>query len=137
MTPGEPLFCNYCGRSYDTKLCPRLHPNPRTAEVCSQCGSSDLSLPQPRSPWWLPPLLSTVSFLPGVLLLTFSLAVLISFVQALVTDPILFQQLMSRVVLLVLLLGLLWWLYSQLPGFIRRAFGRGWQALVRKRKKRE
>src|SRR5882724_4370705 len=53
MTPGEPFFCNFCGRSYDVKLCPRHHPNPRIAEVCSQCGSHDLSTPQPKvSVWW-------------------------------------------------------------------------------------
>ena len=49
-TAGEPLFCNYCGRSYDVKLCPKLHVNPRLAEACSQCGSRDLSTPQPKVP---------------------------------------------------------------------------------------
>src|SRR5216684_2914579 len=52
MTPGEPLFCNFCGRSYDVKLCPGRHVNPRHAEVCSQCGSRDLSTPQPKVSWW-------------------------------------------------------------------------------------
>ena len=47
-TSGEPLFCNFCGRSYDLKLCPRLHVNPRYATVCSQCGSRELSTPQPK-----------------------------------------------------------------------------------------
>ena len=136
MTAGEPLFCNYCGRTYDTKLCPRLHPNPRSAEVCSECGSRELSLPQPRAPWWATPLLWLVSFLPGILLLLLSLTVLISFIQALVTNPQLFQQFMSRVIVLVLMLGLLWWIYVRLPGFVRRAFGRGWQRLMRKQKKR-
>ena len=32
MTAGEPLFCNFCGRSYDLKLCPHRHPNPRNEE---------------------------------------------------------------------------------------------------------
>src|SRR6266852_6414847 len=50
-TAGEPLFCNYCGRSYDTKLCPKLHVNPRLAEACSQCGIRDLSTPQPKVPF--------------------------------------------------------------------------------------
>lgn len=49
MTAGEPLFCNFCGRSYDLKLCPRLHMNPRHAEVCSKCGSRDFSTPQPKA----------------------------------------------------------------------------------------
>ncbi len=55
ITAGEPLFCNFCGRSYNVKLCPRHHPNPRIAEVCSQCGSRELSTPQPKVSigWWL------------------------------------------------------------------------------------
>ena len=57
ITPGEPLFCNFCGRSYDFKLCPHRHPNPRNAEICSQCGSRELSTPHPRVPLWLAPLL--------------------------------------------------------------------------------
>ena len=53
VTAGEPLFCQFCGRTYNVKLCPRLHVNPRFAEVCSQCGSRDLSTPQPKvSVWW-------------------------------------------------------------------------------------
>jgi hypothetical protein len=57
-----------------------------------------------------------VSFLPGILLLLLSLTVLISFIQALVTNPQLFQQFMSQVIVLVLMLGLLWWMYARLPG---------------------
>ena len=48
ITAGEPLFCNTCGRTFDKKLCPRLHINPRSAEICSRCGSRDLSSPQPK-----------------------------------------------------------------------------------------
>ena len=33
ITTGKPLYCNSCGRSYDVKLCPRAHANPRSAEV--------------------------------------------------------------------------------------------------------
>jgi len=28
LTNGDPAFCNHCGRSYDVKLCPRMHQNP-------------------------------------------------------------------------------------------------------------
>jgi hypothetical protein len=48
VTAGEPLFCQFCGHTYDVKLCPRMHANPRFAEVCSQCGSRDFSIPQPK-----------------------------------------------------------------------------------------
>lgn len=48
VTPGEPLYCQNCSRTYDVRLCPRHHVNPRSAQVCSQCGSPDLSTPQPK-----------------------------------------------------------------------------------------
>ena len=69
ITPGEPLFCNFCGRSYNLKLCPHRHPNPRNAEICSQCGSRDLSMPHPRVPLWLAPLLLLLSALPALVLI--------------------------------------------------------------------
>lgn len=45
FTAGKPLYCQFCGRSYGVKLCPRGHRNPRAANACSQCGSLDLSTP--------------------------------------------------------------------------------------------
>src|ERR1700738_624453 len=60
----EPLFCNFCGRSYNIKLCPKLHVNPRNAEPCSHCGSRELSLPQPKVPFW--PLSSRSHFLSDI-----------------------------------------------------------------------
>src|SRR2546421_5687182 len=68
-TTGEPLFCHSCGSTYDAKLCPGRHINPRWATVCSQCGSRDFSAPAPPIPLWLKPLLLFVSLLPGVLLI--------------------------------------------------------------------
>src|ERR1700733_6227625 len=67
-TMGDPLFCHSCGRTYDAKLCPARHINPRWANVCSQCGSQDLSTPAPRIPLWLKPLLLGAALLPGLLL---------------------------------------------------------------------
>ena len=64
---GEPLFCSFCGRTYNTKYCHRLHPNPRSAEVCAQCGSKDLTTPQPKVPFLLSPLLFLLTVLPGML----------------------------------------------------------------------
>jgi hypothetical protein len=49
-TAGKPLFCNSCGCTYDVKLCPKLHVNPRLANACSFCGSRLLSTPHPRVP---------------------------------------------------------------------------------------
>jgi hypothetical protein len=48
FTVGNPPYCNFCGRSYRVKLCPRGHKNPRAAQACSECGSKDLSTPMPQ-----------------------------------------------------------------------------------------
>ena len=120
ITAGEALFCNFCGRSYDVRLCPHRHPNPRSAQLCSQCGSRELSTPQPRVSFWLRPLLLLLSVLPGLLLLLVSLLFLIGFVQALVSN----QQLLFQFLLVGLLLAGLWWLYLQLPTWLRRGLSK-------------
>ena len=116
ITPGEPLFCNFCGRSYNFKLCPSRHANPRSAEICSQCGSRDLSMPHPRVPLWLAPLLLILSALPGLVLIGVTLLFLIGFVNALARSP----QLLLHFMLVGLMLAFLWYLYMHLPSFLRR-----------------
>ena len=83
LTSGEPVFCQFCGRSYDVKLCPRLHPNPRFADVCSQCGSRELSTPQPKvSPWW-----KVLEFLLRILFGTVLVYLSLSLLVALLRSP--------------------------------------------------
>jgi RNA polymerase subunit RPABC4/transcription elongation factor Spt4 len=117
LTSGDPLFCNFCGRSYDLKLCPRHHPNPRIAEVCSQCGSRELSTPQPRvSVWWhFFEFLVRVAL--GALLVSASLAILAEVLREMLASP----QLQSGLLGLGMLLGILWWLWSKLPQWFRQA----------------
>jgi RNA polymerase subunit RPABC4/transcription elongation factor Spt4 len=117
ITLGEPLFCSFCGRTYDVKLCPHKHPNPRNARVCSQCGSTDFTTPQPKPALWLKPLIFLLSVLPGLLLFLFSLWFLSSFLRALIKSP----QLLGQFFVAGLLLAILWLLYMQLPGFVRRS----------------
>jgi RNA polymerase subunit RPABC4/transcription elongation factor Spt4 len=116
ITPGEPLFCNFCGRSYNLKLCPHRHLNPRNAEICSQCGSRDLSMPQPRVPLWLAPLLLLLSALPGLVLIGVTLLFLIGLVNTLTSSP----QFLLQFMLVGLMLAFLWYLYMHLPNFLRR-----------------
>ena len=116
ITTGDPLFCNFCGRSYNFKLCPRQHPNPRSAEICSQCGSRELSTPQPRTPIWLSLLLALIPVLPGLLLILLSILVIVELVQALVNN----QQLLLQIMLRTLPLALLWWIYLHLPSLFRK-----------------
>ena len=120
VTAGEPLFCNFCGRSYDVKLCPRLHPNPRNAEACSQCGSRDLSTPQPKVPLWVPIVEFLISLVPGLILALLSALIVGSLVVALLRNP----SLLLMVVLLGCALGVLWWVWAQLPAWFRRAVSR-------------
>jgi len=111
ITAGQPLFCNSCGRSYDVKLCPRRHVNPRSAEACSQCGSRDLSTPQPRRPWWAPFFGFALSLLPGTLLAVVTILVVLVAIQALLRNP----QIMVSLFLLMIPFAILWWLWSQIP----------------------
>ena len=126
VTAGEPLFCNSCGRSYSVKLCPRMHVNPRTAEVCSQCGSRDLSTPQPRLPLWAPVLQFFLSLIPGLVLGIASVGAVALFIDVLVHRP----QMLLSLLPLAIALGILWWLWSLLPPWFRTAIHR---MLMRKR----
>jgi hypothetical protein len=112
MTAGEPLYCNSCGRSFDVKLCPRHHPNPRIAEVCSQCGSRELSTPQPRISVWWKVLEFLAKVISGVLLVYLTLA---GFVALLKTP-----QFQNALIVFGILIGLLWWLWSLLPEWFRK-----------------
>ena len=124
ITAGEPLFCNFCGRSYDLKLCPHRHPNPRTAEVCSQCGSRDFSTPQPRVSLLAKVMLKSLSglmlVLPGLALLLVALLLLVGFVEALATST----QFQSQFLAGMILIAIGWWMYLQLPGFLRKGLMR-------------
>ncbi|SRR5258707_9721028 len=110
-TGGEPLFCNSCGRSYAVKLCPKLHTNPRTAEACSQCGSRDLSIPQPRIPilWGFLAVLVQAVF--GLLLLSLSLRIIAAFLNDLATR----SAASDRQLVGVFIVMILWAFWTMLP----------------------
>jgi len=120
VTLGEPRFCNFCGRTYDLKLCHRLHENSREAEVCAECGSRDLTLPQPKLSFWLRPLLFLLSLLPGFFLIFLTAGFFLIYVYVLFSRP----DLLFRCMLLSLVLGLLWLVYIELPGRVRHAIGK-------------
>lgn len=130
ITPGLPLFCNFCGRSCDVKLCPRRHANPRTAEACSQCGSRDLSTPQPRRPGWVPLLGVALQVVPGALLGFGSLIVFLAIGVAVLRHP----EMIASLVLLAVPLGILWGMWSELPSWFRAFI---YRLLKRRRERRE
>lgn len=115
-TGGQPLFCNSCGCSYDVKLCPKLHLNPRIAEACSQCGSRDLSTPQPRVPliWRL--LAFLTQLLSSALLAIFTLAVLSRLLKSLLSRATLER---TQAMLIPLCMAS-WSLWATLPRWFRR-----------------
>jgi hypothetical protein len=119
MTAGEPLFCATCGRTYDVKLCPRQHVNPRGAEVCSQCGSRELSTPQPKIPMSLRLLALLARLGLGLLLFYASLSLVI----ALIRTP----EVQRALVAFGVLLAVLWWLWSKLPDWFQEAIRSFWK----------
>jgi len=130
ITAGEPLFCNSCGRSYNVKLCPRLHVNPRNADVCSACGSRDLSKPQPRVPFWAPFLEFALRLLPGAILGALSVLAVAALLLAIFRQP----GMLVPVVFLLIALGILWSVWARIPLWFRRAI---YKMLGRKRNRRE
>src|SRR6266481_5255965 len=115
-SPGKPLFCNFCGTSYNIRLCSRQHVNPRAAEVCSQCGSRDLSQPQPKPSLLLRPLLWLLGLSPGLILLAAISVTAFIGLQKLLSDP----AGMLWVMLLALGLGILFLLWMSLPNFLKK-----------------
>ena len=109
---GDPLFCTKCGRTFDVRLCPRLHKNSRFAKACSQCGSRELSQAQPQvSVWWkVMEFMAKVAL--GLFLVYGSLALLIDLLRR--------PQVQIGVLIIAILLGLLWWLWLQLPEWFRK-----------------
>ena len=119
-TGGEPWFCNSCGRSYDVKLCQKLHVNPRTAQACSHCGSRDLSTPQPKVPlsWRLLAFLAQILW--GLVLLCLSVPVVIEFL----TDLRMHAKINDRLLLVAFPLAILWSAWTVLPACLRRIIHR-------------
>jgi len=116
ITSGKPSYCNYCGKSYEAKLCQRGHANPRGAEVCSSCGSRNLSLPQMRRKIGLNLFFAFVLLVPFIGLLAGTLIYIGVFVRALFQNPSGLLPLM----LLGLVLGLLWLLWILGASALRR-----------------
>ena len=112
LSPGKDLFCSGCGSTYDVKLGPRLHVKPRAAMLCSQCGSRELSTPQPK----LPVLVRLIRALHMGILLLVSLVIYAGFyTYQLITDP----NNLQSVRCVGIALGLLLYLWMSLPKPIR------------------
>jgi len=112
VTTGQPFFCSSCGCSYDVKLCPRKHVSPRFADVCSQCGSRELSMPQPKVSIWWKVTEFFIRALLGILLVLLSVGVLIVLLRSSAGQAML--------VVLVFLIAALWAFWIMLPEWFRK-----------------
>jgi len=122
FTVGEPVFCNFCGSTYDVKLCSRQHPNPRYAKICSQCGSREMSTPQPRIPILFRPVLAVVVVLPRLLCVVFTIGGAALILHWLATDRE-GQQSVLLLILVALPPFLIWrWLPPSAQKITRGAF---------------
>jgi len=112
---GHPAYCPRCGRTYSVRLCPRGHINGRSAQYCTDCGSDDLSTPAAPETW-----LSRVShwILMGFVIVTVVIT-LFAFIAS-VFVSIDWSQVAPRLVAMVLMIGLLQWLMTLLPGPVQK-----------------
>lgn len=132
--PGTPTYCASCGRSFDVRICARGHHNPRGVQFCTECGSADLSTPAP-APSFLFRFSGFVLYLGcalviGTVSLVAGLAVLHSIDWTALTPPL---------IELLLVLGLLYWTTTLLPGPVKkvgRAAGRQVMKAMRKDKRK-
>lgn len=116
ITAGDPLFCNTCGRSFDHKLCPRLHVNSRSADICSRCGSRDLSLPQPKVSFFFKLFEWLARLGIGVLLVLFGLV----FAYELLTAALVIPAVQNGLMVLGCLIAVLAWMWTKLPEWFRK-----------------
>jgi len=120
MTGGEPLFCNFCGKSYDVKLCPKLHVNSRLAEACSRCGSRELSIPQPKVPLSFRLAAFLVHALLGLILLFLTLPVALRLFLALFARADFSGPLMA----ICIFVAPSWFIWALLPSLLYRIIRR-------------
>lgn len=118
MTAGEPLYCGTCGRTFDVRLCPRSHVNPRGAEVCSTCGSRELSTPQPKIPLSIRLVALLVRLGTGLLLFYLSLSLLVALIQT--------PEIRKDLFALGALLAGLWYFWSKLPDWFQELIRSLW-----------
>lgn len=98
------------------KRCPRLHANPRGADVCSRCGSRELSTPQPNVPaaWKLLAILIRLGV--GLLLFTATLLFIVVIAQS--------ETVRRAGVSIGIVLGSLWLAWTKLPDWLQEALRR-------------
>jgi len=115
------------------RICPRGHHCPRTAQYCAECGSADLSTPAPPA--------SLLYRISGAVLYGLAGAALAALLLAAVLSALSqvdWHALSGPLVGLLLMLGVLYWTTTLLPGPVKklgRAAGRQAMKSMRKNKR--
>lgn len=53
MNPGKPLYCQYCARTFEVRICSKCRSiNSKAALACGKCGSFELSDIAGEIPFW-------------------------------------------------------------------------------------
>jgi hypothetical protein len=120
------MFCPYCGRTYNVKICGRGHINARTVQFCPQCGSAEFSTPAAVDPLHRRLLRGLLWVVVWVVLILLSLTVVTRALASLN-----FSALGEPVARLLLLLALMYWVVSKLPAWVRRAGKAGGRSVIR------
>jgi hypothetical protein len=131
---GSPTFCAQCGRTFGVRICARGHHNSRHATFCADCGNAELSTPAPPQSFfsWL---CGLALYLTGVLLVgAVVLGALVGVISSL--D---FDEIFSTIFPLILILGVLYWLMTLVPGPVKKVgktMGRGAMRMIRGKRTR-
>lgn len=126
---GQPTFCTGCGRSFDHRICSRGHANPRGVRFCAQCGSGELSTATPPATLmfhftgWVLRLLIVSFFVLAIGIAAIGLAASLDW-----------SQIGSRLVMLGILLGLVYWTTTLVPGPVKKVGKKAVGMLKDKRK---
>jgi len=119
ITPGDPSYCGTCGCSYDVRLCKSGHRNPRSAQVCSQCGSKELSTPQPKRSVFVRLLIVFLRMLPAFLVLATTVALFYALAVAVIRNE---QWLIGKLICYAMWVVVFWIIFLMLPKWIQQPF---------------
>ncbi len=88
--------------------------------MCSQCGSRDLSTPQPKVPFWGRVLVAAITILLEILILALAFLLALMLLRAVFSNT----NVVNALVGIGIMLGLLWWIWFQIPLWMRKTMHR-------------
>lgn len=113
LNMGEPVFCQYCGRSFNVRICRSCgHMNPTDALACRKCGRTNLSEPSGDHS-----ILPLIKFLIKIICWPLAILLALQFIKAILMN-------LQAVAPLVIMVGLFALAYSFLPEIVKKLIRR-------------